>query len=362
MAGSRFSPDRSGNPALEGLSRATGDVLEQLEDARRGLLVGTVVSTHAAFQLGEQLLVKYTGPRAQTFTLARAAIRGPGRGLVTFVANDGGGVLTLAAAGKETVNGVASVTLEPGQSAILTSDGASTWHATLPDPGFDLATLAGLGLSVNAGGDGLDNDFATGINAATATLIGSTQVAGRLAILGSTSSNGFVDFYHAVTMQAANSVTPNLTLWSRDAGADSGHARLTFQVTAAGSSKYANINGDANGDLYFECAGNRQRFSYGGSGTDHIWLEFQAWSGGPTTTFRTNDVERFSINNGGDVVVGAGALSTTATDGFLFIPSGAGPPTGTPNTRTGRVPLYVDAATPTLWIFIGGTWRSAALA
>jgi hypothetical protein len=67
--------------------------------------------------------------------------------------------------------------------------------------------------------------------------------------------------------------------------------------------------------------------------------------------------------NGNDVVLAPnGALSTSATVGFTFVPSCAGAPTGTPTTRTGAVPMVVDTTDSKLYFYIGGTWKSTTLA
>ena len=49
-------------------------------------------------------------------------------------------------------------------------------------------------------------------------------------------------------------------------------------------------------------------------------------------------------------------LATTATDGFLHIPGGAGPPTGVPTLFTGKVPVYADTTNSKLYIYSGGSW------
>ncbi len=51
------------------------------------------------------------------------------------------------------------------------------------------------------------------------------------------------------------------------------------------------------------------------------------------------------------VVIGAAAIATNATDGFLYIPSCAGPPTGTPTAYTGRVPIVWDSTNDKLYVF-----------
>lgn len=55
------------------------------------------------------------------------------------------------------------------------------------------------------------------------------------------------------------------------------------------------------------------------------------------------------------VVIGNAAIATNATDGFLYITSGAGTPTGTPTGFTGRVPLYYDTTNHQLWVY-DGAW------
>jgi hypothetical protein len=59
------------------------------------------------------------------------------------------------------------------------------------------------------------------------------------------------------------------------------------------------------------------------------------------------------------VVVGGTAIATTATDGFLYIPSCAGVPTGTPTAQGNTVPLVVDSTSHTLYFYSGGAWVAA---
>lgn len=54
------------------------------------------------------------------------------------------------------------------------------------------------------------------------------------------------------------------------------------------------------------------------------------------------------------------ALATNATDGFLYIPSCAGAPTGVPTSYTGKVAMVYDTANEALYVYNGG-WVSTTL-
>jgi hypothetical protein len=69
--------------------------------------------------------------------------------------------------------------------------------------------------------------------------------------------------------------------------------------------------------------------------------------------------ERARIPAAGGMVVGTAALATTATDGFLYVPTCAGTPTGTPTTQTGTAPIVVDTTNNKLYFYSGGQWRDA---
>jgi hypothetical protein len=70
--------------------------------------------------------------------------------------------------------------------------------------------------------------------------------------------------------------------------------------------------------------------------------------------------ERFRITAAGNVVAGGSvALATTATNGFLYVPTCAGVPTGTPTAITGMVPIVVDTTNNRWYFYSGGAWRNA---
>lgn len=58
--------------------------------------------------------------------------------------------------------------------------------------------------------------------------------------------------------------------------------------------------------------------------------------------------------------LGSGLIATNATSGFMYVPTCAGTPTGTPaNTPTGYVPLVVDSTSNKLYFYSNGAWRDA---
>jgi hypothetical protein len=74
----------------------------------------------------------------------------------------------------------------------------------------------------------------------------------------------------------------------------------------------------------------------------------------------SSPTERARITSAGSFVAGAqAALATTATDGFLYVPTCAGTPTGTPTAITGMAPIVVDTTNNKLYFYSGGAWRDA---
>lgn len=71
--------------------------------------------------------------------------------------------------------------------------------------------------------------------------------------------------------------------------------------------------------------------------------------------FTPGNSEKASIDGLGNFSIGTAAIATTATDGFLYITSCAGTPTGVPTSKTGRVPLQWDSVAKKLYVY-DGAW------
>lgn len=74
------------------------------------------------------------------------------------------------------------------------------------------------------------------------------------------------------------------------------------------------------------------------------------------------EISRMRITSTGNVVLGSElALATNATNGFTYIPTQAGAPTGVPTAYTGKVAMSYDTTNNKLYIYNGG-WKSVTLA
>lgn len=91
--------------------------------------------------------------------------------------------------------------------------------------------------------------------------------------------------------------------------------------------------------------------------SDAETLAFGTTSAKPVV-FGTNNIEKARIDSAGNFVQGTAAIAANATDGFLYVASCAGPPTGTPTAYAGRVPIVVDTTNHKLY-FYDGSWRDA---
>ena len=70
-----------------------------------------------------------------------------------------------------------------------------------------------------------------------------------------------------------------------------------------------------------------------------------------------NQAIRKDANN--NIILGIEvALATNATNGFTYIPTCAGIPTGVPTSVTGKAPIVADSTNNKLYIYLGGAWQA----
>ncbi len=125
-----------------------------------------------------------------------------------------------------------------------------------------------------------------------------------------------------------------------------GGAPVSTQLLTLYSTDDAQIKFDNGGELGFLGIDSSGTFIIHAHGFPNDDIEFRQGSG--------SGIVSFEISNGNAVLSNA-AVATTATDGFLYITSCPGTPTGTPTTHTGRVPMVYDSSNNKLYIY-DGSW------
>lgn len=109
-----------------------------------------------------------------------------------------------------------------------------------------------------------------------------------------------------------------------------------------GTDSDTRIEGDADANLFFLDAS-----------VDRIGIGTNA----PGTKLDVNGV----VKARSGVICQSGALTTTATDGFVYIPTCAGAPTGVPTAQTGTAAMVYDTTNNKLCVY-NGAWKSVTLA
>jgi hypothetical protein len=262
--------------------------------------------------------------------------------------------------------------LDAGQAGVYLNAG----EFSLADGGFD---AAGIGWVVN-----MDRSVATG--AKTATWIGF-----RAQSIGTADINAFfsatgpcdvgLDFSHITTdtSKAAIALKADDRIYGNASSTNS------FYATALGD-EYFVFSSSLNrwhfvvdntsvfqvGDDHVRCGPNFSPITSEAAslGTTAIFWSGLFLASGAAVNFNNGDVTltHGSTNlltvAGGDFAVGATALSTSAVDGLIYIPSSTSgstlAPIGTPTGRTGTVPMVYATGNNRLWVY-NGAWRSTTL-
>jgi hypothetical protein len=141
----------------------------------------------------------------------------------------------------------------------------------------------------------------------------------------------------------------NLLIGTADDGV-SGANKIT--VASAGDAGITIRSGAANfGNLYFSDATT-------GTGEYDGYVRYD--QNARAMTLGTAAVSRLTISSTGNIYP-SGATSTTMTDGFFYIPSAAGAPTGAPTAVSGYLPIYYDATNNYLYVY-NGAWKRVSFA
>ena len=98
--------------------------------------------------------------------------------------------------------------------------------------------------------------------------------------------------------------------------------------------------------------------SESGKNSIYSWTTPTGASGVPLG-FTIGGTEVMNLDASANATIGGGTLATSATDGFLYVPTCAGTPTGTPTAKTGFAPIVVDTTNNKLYFYSTGVWRDA---
>jgi hypothetical protein len=162
------------------------------------------------------------------------------------------------------------------------------------------------------------------------------------------SVNGTVNSY----LQSNVQNTSNGTSASSDvvATADNGNDSTNYVNLGINSSTYADntftIVGANAGYLY--SSGGNMSVGTASPNTDLLFFT--------TGTLSAN--ERARITSAGNFIIGRAAKATSDTDGFLYLSSAPGVPTGVPTSFSGRTPITIDSDNGDLYLYTNNTWTN----
>ncbi len=136
----------------------------------------------------------------------------------------------------------------------------------------------------------------------------------------------------------------------------SGNATFYFETEAGGFASYGGLaTGCSTNSTQFFGLNRGNRTALISDGTNHLGMLIGTLNAQPLI-IGTNNTQRLKLDASGNFLIGTGAISTGAPNGFIYLPSMAGSPSGTPTSYTGLVPLIFDTTNHRLYAY-DGSWR-----
>ena len=162
-----------------------------------------------------------------------------------------------------------------------------------------------------------------------------------------------VAIYEPMTL--ATSLVGSPTAFAISNSGASGNTIMTMSCVTGANNEFLFKTGSANKwGILHEDTGNYLIIDNLINGVPHAYF-IPGASYAAASTWFLSKVTAYS-----SLIVGSAALATTATDGFLYLPSCAGAPTGVPTTQAGTVPCVFDTTDGKIYFYTGGAWVGLA--
>ncbi len=237
---------------------------------------------------------------------------------------------------------------------------------------FGIAAAPVARLHVGAGGTGsqveeirIDSGSASGGHAYLQVMRNSVQKA-LIGVSGSAAALIAGDAVNDLAIKSAQTINFSADSGTTKHASMSGAGAWTFTAAAA-TSTTQNYGGTTTAYHALRMQNTAGDVSFGVNDASGAWMTGTAYGGfidvvaNKPLEFGTNNTLRGRISAAGSWVFGTAALTTTATDGFVYVPSCAGAPTGTPTAFTGMIALVYDSTNNKLYAY-NGAWKSVTLA
>lgn len=313
---------------------------------------GTVTNLTGTASININGTVGATTPNTGSFTTLTTS------STVTLNGGTANGVLYLN--GSKVATSGSALTFNGTNLGIGIAVGAAKLDVTGPVNSLQarFGNIAGRGLELSTASVNGTNDAGAVLNALGAgdgTLIIQLDSSEKARFTGS-------DFLLGGTATGAAGIgLNNLLNYSVAEGSGASYLNL-FRQTSSGATILANgYKRSATASGFASSIGTSWAKTAIGLGVNTGDITFYADAAG--TVANGTDVtptERARITSTGNVVAGGSiALATNATDGFLYVPTCAGTPTGTPTAITGMAPIVVNTTNNKLYFYSGGAWRDA---
>lgn len=139
-------------------------------------------------------------------------------------------------------------------------------------------------------------------------------------------------------VETSSGAVPETVRLGNQSNTSGSGTEIGFHAAASGAQKYASIQ------AVTEAAS---------AARGAIVLATQRTSSG-------DPVEAMRCDGKGNVSIGTTALATSATDGFIYIPTCAGTPTGVPTAKAGLIPHIYDSTNNKHYFYNGG-WKTTTV-